>query len=176
MKSLRLSIVTVFLINALLLSSCFSSRKVSSKKNSYDYKEYSHKLGIPLKGNENPKLIAEISRWMGTPYMNGGCTTDGTDCSCLVCNLYRTVYGISLERSSDAMAKKNCKKIIPSDLKEGDLVFFSSKGSKVSHVGLYLHDGYFVHATTSKGVMVNNLNEPYYQKYFTMGGRVIQKS
>jgi len=62
-----------------------------------------------------------------------------------------------------------------SRLQEGDLVFFNTNGNKrktPSHVGIYLKDGRFIHTSTSKGVMVNNLNEPYYKRTWLTGGRV----
>ncbi|HRP84618.1 MAG TPA: NlpC/P60 family protein, partial [Saprospiraceae bacterium] len=59
------------------------------------------------------------------------------------------------------------------ELKEGDLVFFKINGPKVSHVGLYLSDGYFVHATVKKGVMISSLSEPYYEKFYSGSGRVL---
>jgi cell wall-associated NlpC family hydrolase len=159
------------------LSSCFSSRKTSTltpreRKDKFDTQEYSKKLGIPLRGDENAKLIKEAASWMGTPYRDGGCSLSGTDCSCLIGNIYSAVYGIQLERSSADIARKNCAMIPKSELREGDLVFFSIKKVKISHVGLYIRDGYFIHATTSKGVLINNLDEAYYQKYYTMSGRV----
>lgn len=181
----------------LILSSCFSSRKAPStdyrrikkddsrnnveketkkeskkEKSTYDYQNYSRKLGIELTGRENPKLIDEVSVWMGTPYKTGGCSLEGTDCSCLIHNIYERVYGINLERSSEAMAQKNCIRIDKEELQEGDLIFFSIKNVKISHVGLFLGNGNFVHSTTSKGVIISNLNESYYQKYYTHSGRV----
>lgn len=167
----------LFVLVLLTLSSCFSSRKTSTlapkeKREKFDTQEYSRKLGIALRGDENAKLIKEAASWMGTPYRDGGCSVSGTDCSCLIGNIYSAVYGIQLERSSSDIARKNCTMIPKSELREGDLVFFSIKKVKISHVGLYIRDGYFIHATTSRGVLVSNLDEAYYQKYYTMSGRV----
>jgi cell wall-associated NlpC family hydrolase len=182
----------------LLLSSCLSSRRapstdyrrikkpdsreipatenvnkeVKKENKKVDTRKYNSKLGIELTGDENPKLIEEVSKWLGTPYKTGGCSLSGTDCSCLIHTLYQSVYNIDLERSSDAMALKNCERIDKDDLKEGDLIFFSIKNVKISHVGLYLGNGYFVHSSTSKGVIISNLSEVYYRKYYTHSGRV----
>ncbi len=80
-----------------------------------------------------------------------------------------------LSRSSAEMLKKDCKKISRSKLKEGDLVFFYTgrgRKRKPNHVGIYLKNGKFIHTSTSKGVMVSNLSEPYYMRTWMCGGRV----
>ena len=64
------------------------------------------------------------------------------------------------------------KKISESDLKEGDLVFFNTNGKSISHVGVYLQNNKFVHASTKKGVMVSDMNEPYFKKTYVSSGRV----
>jgi murein DD-endopeptidase / murein LD-carboxypeptidase len=121
---------------------------------------------------KNKALEREVKLWLGTPYRMGGTTKSGTDCSGFVGNVYSAVYGIKLTRSSKDMVKEVSKTIKkPRKLKEGDLVFFKIKGNRVSHVGIYLNDGNFVHASTSRGVIINNLNEDYYKKRFYRGGR-----
>jgi cell wall-associated NlpC family hydrolase len=72
------------------------------------------------------------------------------------------------------MLKKNCRKISRRKLKEGDLVFFNTSKSKsyVNHVGIYLKENKFLHASTLKGVNVSNLDEDYYRKTWICGGRV----
>ncbi|MCC8144595.1 MAG: NlpC/P60 family protein [Tannerellaceae bacterium] len=105
----------------------------------------------------------------------GGTTRKGVDCSGLVTNIYREVYGKQLARSSADMLKHNCRKVGRSRLKEGDLVFFQTGGGRKktpNHVGIYLKNGKFLHASTSKGVMVSNLSEPYYIRTFITGGKV----
>ncbi|HIX54669.1 MAG TPA: C40 family peptidase, partial [Candidatus Sphingobacterium stercoripullorum] len=57
-------------------------------------------------------------------------------------------------------------------LSEGDLVFFSFGGRNIDHVGMYLHNGKFVHVSTSKGVIISNLKEQWYHKYFKFGGQI----
>ncbi len=137
------------------------------------YETYSQKLGYELNGSENKKFIETVNAWLGVPYKYGGCAKDGTDCSCFVSSFYNDVFGISLPRKSEDM--KLLTKIIDSKkdtLLQGDLVFFKIKGEKISHVGIYISKGYFVHATTAKGVMINNLDEIYYKKYYLTAGRV----
>jgi cell wall-associated NlpC family hydrolase len=134
------------------------------------YAEYSKKLGVEFSGDEDKKLIKEVSTWIGTPYVSGGKTKQGTDCSGFVQTVYKTVYNLSLYRTAEDLVK-NCDLIDKKDLKTGDLVFFKIKQKKVSHVGIYLGKGKFIHASL-KGVMINDLSEAYYAKYFYSGGRI----
>ena len=135
------------------------------------YSEYTKKLGVVLSGTEDKKLIKEINSWIGVPYKNGGDTKKGTDCSGFVQSVYKTVYQISLYRTVVDLLK-NCDLIKKEELNTGDLVFFKINNTKVSHVGIYINEGKFVHASSSKGVMVSDLNETYYKKYFYSGGRI----
>lgn len=110
---------------------------------------------------------------VGTPYRAGGDNKRGTDCSGLTCQLYKKVYHTKLPRSTDTQ-KKESNKITKRNLREGDLVFFTSSrsGKRVAHVGIYLKNGKFIHASTSQGVIISHLNEPYYTKHWISGGRV----
>jgi cell wall-associated NlpC family hydrolase len=147
-------------------------RKPKTTTESKFYKTYSEKFGYILTGKENKELITEIGNWLGTPYKYGGCDKSGTDCSCLVCNIYKSVYKIDLDRRTVEMMD-NCKTIDKKDLKEGDLVFFKT-GSKVSHVGIYISENKFVHSSSSKGVMISDLDEPYWTKSFVKAGKVLK--
>ena len=59
------------------------------------------------------------------------------------------------------------------ELQQGDIIFYKINGQKISHVGIYISKNHFVHASTSKGVMINSLDEPYYKKYYSGAGRVL---
>lgn len=135
------------------------------------YKRMSQSLNIPLKGSENPVLLRVVESWLGVPYKYGGQDRRGIDCSGLVNTIYLEAYKTILERSSIDIMNSSVK-VKKERLSEGDFVFFSIGGRKVNHVGIYLGQGYFVHASSSKGVMINNLSEQYYEKYFTGGGRL----
>lgn len=125
---------------------------------------------VPL-ANIDRSLDQEIKRWIGTPYRYGGSTATGVDCSGLVGNIYRSVYAKNLPRTSADMYRVS-KKVKRAALKKGDLVFFKIRNSRVNHVGIYLGDNQFVHASTSRGVMISSLNEAYFQRYFIGGGRI----
>ncbi len=172
-----------------MISSCtylretpsYRDAEVNAPKNSYtinlpeekheQYELFSKTLGYDLTGYENIELLQEISTWIGTPYKYGGDTKAGADCSGFAKEVYRKVYGLDLERITVNMAK-NSKKVNRHHLQEGDLVFFRINKRKVSHVGIYISKNRFAHASTSRGVIVSELTEPYYIKRFAFGGRI----
>lgn len=135
------------------------------------YQRQSQRFGYALNGNENPALLDEISRWLGTPYMYGGTTTVGVDCSGLALNVYRVVYNINLERVTVNMAQRT-RRITRNQLREGDLLFFKIDNPRVSHVGIYISNNKFVHASTSRGVIISDITDDYYIRRFAFGGRV----
>ena len=130
------------------------------------------RLDIKLGRYDNKALYKEIKSWLGTPYSSGGQTKQvGTDCSGFVMELYLTVYNIRLERRGGLY--NNCEPIDKSALREGDLVFFNNgQGGKISHVGIYLKDNKFAHASSSRGVVIDDLTANYYVKHFFAAGRV----
>ncbi len=134
-------------------------------------KEFSVKLGVPESGIKNELLYQFIKEWYAAPYKYGGKTKLGIDCSGFSSVLYQAVFKKQLSASSKNQYN-DCKKTNKQNLKEGDLVFFNTNGKDVSHVGVYLQNNKFVHASTSKGVIINDLNEAYYKKYFVAFGFV----
>lgn len=141
-----------------------------------DYKALARasvRLGVDVNLEDNHKLYIEAAQWIGVPYRPGGNSKRGTDCSGLTCQLYKKVYRTPLSRSTDEQ-KDESSKVTRRNLREGDLVFFSSSrsGRKVAHVGIYLKDGKFIHASTSSGVIVSRLDEKYYTQHWLSGGRV----
>jgi cell wall-associated NlpC family hydrolase len=124
---------------------------------------------------DNLELYDMIARWIGTPYRMGQSSRKGTDCSGFVSVVYKNIYGKELARSSAAMLQLNCRPVkAPAKLREGDLVFFhTTKNSKrPSHVGIYLKDRKFAHSSTSRGVIISSLDEPYYLNRWISGGIV----
>ena len=135
------------------------------------------RLDIKLGRKDNKELYKELKRWLGTPYVYAAHTCgEGTDCSGMVMEVYLKVYGIKVHRNSAKMLEQNCKPIDVDDLREGDLVFFiTSSDGHVSHVGIYLKDYKFVHASSSRGVAVDDLRQNYYATHFHTAARVITK-
>jgi len=135
------------------------------------------KLDIKLGRHDNKKLYKELKRWLGTPYVYADHTCgEGTDCSGMVMEVFLKVYGIKVHRNSAKILEENCRVIDLDNLKEGDLVFFCTSGEgRVSHVGIYLKDNKFVHASSSRGVAVDDLRQNYYATHFYAAGRVTTK-
>ena len=135
------------------------------------------RLDIKLGRHDNKKLYKELKRWLGTPYVYAAHTCgEGTDCSGMVMEVFLTVYDIKVHRNSAKMLEENCRVIDLDDLKEGDLVFFCTNGDgRVSHVGIYLKDNKFVHASSSRGVCVDDLRQNYYATHFHAAARVNNK-
>lgn len=129
---------------------------------------YAGVLGVSLKDMNN-SLYSFIDSWMGIPYRLGGVSKDGVDCSAFVGMIYQEVYRKNLPRTSRDMAEI-VKRKYDDQLREGDLVFFSFGGKNIDHVGIYLHNGKFVHVSTQKGVMISNLKDAWYYRYFTRCG------
>jgi len=121
------------------------------------------------------RFYAEVATWLGTPYRHGGTSKRGVDCSGFVCGVYRDLGIASLNRSADGIYRNNVRKISKAGLRTGDLVFFrhGSRGP-MSHVGIYLKDGWFIHASSSRGVVIDNLEKEYFRKNFQKGGRIIK--
>ncbi|WP_300726603.1 C40 family peptidase [uncultured Bacteroides sp.] len=163
-------LVLIGLLLTLILSSC------GTRAPRYDYialAQAAIRLDMDIDMEDNHKLYIESSQWIGVPYRLGGNTKKGVDCSGLTVNIYKTVYKKKLKRNSDQQRTENCSKVSKRNLQEGDLVFFHNgrNKKKANHVGIYLKDNRFIHASNS-GVIISSLNESYYKKYWLQGGRV----
>lgn len=165
-KILYQSLTIVFAV--LFMSSCSTSK---SLKTGDGYETIVD--NVDKKSKSDKKLIKEAEKWLGTKYKYGGHTLDGTDCSGFVMEVYLAVYNFKLPRTSKDQ-QQFCKSIKKSQLRIGDLVFFATGKSKnkVSHVGLYIGDGTFIHASSSKGVVKSQLSQSYYQRTYHSSGRV----
>jgi len=108
---------------------------------------------------------------MGTPYVYGGTTRHGVDCSAFTQAVYRSI-DIDIPRRASRQAAA-AQTISRSNLRYGDLVFFNTSGSGISHCGIYLGNGEFVHASSSRGVVRDLLSHPYYSSRFVQGGRFL---
>jgi lipoprotein Spr len=173
----KINLLAAVLGGLITFSSCHTTSKTTTstnattKLNSTKVSTVANLVGIDEKEVAGKKLYSFISEWYGVPYKYGGCDKSGTDCSCFTDNLYSVVYQKKLPRSANDMVK-DCDKISAGKVKEGDLVFFKINSNDVSHVGVVLKNNKFVHATTSKGVLISDINESYYQKYFYCYGKI----
>lgn len=133
--------------------------------------KYAILLNTEVEQLNNLPLWQFIDRWYGTRYQFGGSSLSGVDCSGFVQQLCAAVFHSELPRTSRAQYQF-CHPIEASELREGDLVFFNTSGG-VSHVGLYLQNNKFVHASTSSGVMISDLQEAYYRQRWIGAGRIV---
>ena len=127
-------------------------------------------LGIEREPGDNEELYNAIQQWMGTPYRYGGTDKNGVDCSAFVGHIYREVYGVDLHRVSNDI-QQDVTLISKSELREGDIVFFTNSKGRVSHVGIYLKNGLFAHSSTSRGVIISRLDDSHWRNHFYKGGR-----
>lgn len=157
------------------ISSCSSHKKLVRPKVSLT--TLSQQLGFKVHPKDDLSLYTEAVRWLGVPYRHGGTSRSGVDCSGLVGQIYKNAYRVSLERTVAGIESKNSQRIQKNDLRPGDLVFFNTSKNKrgVNHVGIYLKNKYFIHASASRGVIVSHLQEEYYRKHWKKGGRVKNK-
>ncbi len=117
-------------------------------------------------------LMSAINNWIGTPYRYGGMSKAGIDCSGFTTVIFSEVYGIQLPRRAKEQFLLG-RGVDKDNLKQGDLVFFQLPRTRsVSHVGIYISDGNFSHASTSSGVMISNLKEEYWVKLYRGAKRI----
>jgi lipoprotein Spr len=138
--------------------------------------KYAQYLSIPPDSITNIKLYSFIDKWLYTPYKWGGTDERGIDCSAFLQRLFTEVYNLKLPRTSVDQLLAKCVEPFKSAacLSEGDIVFFRTMENRlVSHVGIYLHNYMFVNSSSSKGVSIGSLNDPYWRRRFVVAGRVI---
>lgn len=169
----------VFTALLLFVTSCGTQRStVGLLYNPVEVADLSRKLGVKLSNldkedDKNMPLYVESSFWLGTPYRGGGLSRKGVDCSGFTYLIYQKVFKRKIPRSTSDLSKMKMKNVSQGDLRTGDLVFFAtSSKNKINHVGIYLKDGYFIHASTSRGVIVSHLYEDYYRRTWKKGGRI----
>ena len=134
---------------------------------------YAVLLNTPAEEVKNTKMFEFIDDWYGTPYRLGGTTKKGVDCSAFSQFLFASVYGFSIPRTAREQYNLT-NRISRTELKEGDLIFFNTRGA-ISHVGVYLQNNKFVHASTSGGVMISDIFDEYWAKKFVGVGRLKER-
>lgn len=159
--------ILLLLFSILLLTGCSSS----------DNMPVNHSYRI-VQGNISDPVFSVNSlrqhqrNWRGTPYRLGGSSRKGIDCSAFMQLTFRELFGIQLPRTTVEQAKVGTK-ISKNALRTGDLVFFKTgRGPNGRHVGVYVKDGQFLHASTKGGVVYSDIHSPYWSKRFWQARRL----
>lgn len=159
---------------AAILTACSSSDSVRVsgpiKAKAGVYRTNQANLGDPI------MVIANLSEhqqeWKGTRYRLGGTSKSGVDCSGFMQITFRDLFGIDLPRTTTEQANEG-RRVSKSEIKTGDLVFFKTgRGPNGKHVGVYVKNGQFLHASTKGGVIYSDLDSPYWSKTFWQARRL----
>lgn len=161
----------VIAVVALGLAGCSSKRGATVKRSNREQIT----TVVPSSNRQVAELVAEARKWLGTPYVYGGHSRRGTDCSGFTMEIFGKVYDLKLPRSS-AMQQQFSRPVDKDDLQPGDLVFFAtgSHAKHVNHVGLYIGDGRMIHASGSRGVMESEIGQTYWIRNYHSSGRVVE--
>jgi murein DD-endopeptidase / murein LD-carboxypeptidase len=168
-----------FLISILFNNFCYAQNRLEDTSIISDEKSlvinFFKQFKFDLPEVNFSSLYTEIYKLKDIPYRYGGRSESGIDCSGFVKKIFNSVYNIELPGNSSKVIFQQTKNV-KGEMKEGDLVFFKIKKNIISHVGIYLGNGKFAHASMHSGIIVSDLDEPYYKKYFYKATRVIQQN
>lgn len=178
----RIVLLALCALTVAVLPSCKGSNRAAKSKGKTAQRsgklsdkaireKYAAMMGVSSRDIKNVALYRFVDDWTGVPYRYGGTTQSGVDCSGFVGQLYSEVYHKRVPRTTSEI-EREAKNVGKSKLREGDIVVFDINGKKNAHVGVYLMNGHFVHASSSNGVVVSKLDNPYYEKAFNRGGRL----
>lgn len=169
--------LTAYLCIVLLLSACGSKRAAVIVEVPSDVRPVitGDTLVLNVRQDVRQAIVNNALTWLGTPYTYAGEDKTGVDCSGFVMKVFEESAGIKIPRNS-AEQQRFAIPQSKAELLSGDLVFFSSKrgGDAVSHVGIFIDGGNFIHASSSRGVIVSSLEEEYYKTHYHSAGRIIQ--
>lgn len=149
--------VCFLLAISLLMAGCASSNRTASDTQQIEQ-----------------QLRSEARIWHGTPHRLGGTNRRGVDCSGLVQVVFSDLFGLSVPRTTEEQVNTG-QRVRLSSLQPGDLVFFRPT-PKSRHVGIYVGNGEFFHASTSQGVMISRLDESYWSRHYWTARRLLQSS
>lgn len=169
-----------------MLSGCGTLSSTAEASNSRNAQAHEERRGLALQSTQDEfeslvknvdiksRILDQYAGWKGVRYRMGGSTKKGVDCSSFVQITFREQFGLTLPRST-SMQQNVGKQIKREKLRPGDLVLFRA-GSTGRHVGIYIGNDNFVHASTSSGVIISNLNEKYWNSRYHQARRVLDKS
>ncbi len=171
---MKIQLTLILFLFPLLLFSQSKKHKLSQKRpvQKLSYEEYFSSYSLKPDSAISPYLYSQVYTWVGTRYKYSGNTKKGIDCSGFVSEIYKNTYCIDLSGGSRDMWPL-VNPIEKRELKEGDILFFKIRKGQISHVGVFLGNNKFAHASVKTGVIISDLDEEYYKKYFYKGGRII---
>lgn len=167
------TLLSLLAVAALLLAGCGSSRRAVKDKKGERPGDRTEKIDRKPVSKSGQALVREARKWRGVPYKYGGHSRSGADCSGFLMEVFKEAVGIKLPRSSRDQ-KEYCRPVRRDEMIVGDLVFFTGKNSKgkIAHVGMYIGDNKMIHASSSRGVVEDDLSLRYYVEHFNGVGRV----
>ncbi|HLC83336.1 MAG TPA: NlpC/P60 family protein [Bacteroidia bacterium] len=168
---IRIIILLFFLPFLVVAQSKKTSQTTKSKPQKQSIEQFYAAHQLAPDSACSPYLYYQVYDWLGTKYKYAGRSKKGIDCSGFVSTMYKNTYCINLMGGSRDIWP-TVKPIEKDDLIEGDILFFKIKKGQISHVGVYLGNNKFAHASVHSGVIISDLNEEYYKKYFFKGGRI----
>lgn len=194
-RVLSLAVLTLFIVSMIGCSASNSDGEYSVKKNKkVKQEEVASISGIQKKSLidqsnletltnivseysnttvDRDAVMIKIIELMNTPYLWGGTSSNGIDCSAFCQRVMKYALNIDIPRTS-IMQSTVGEEVAREDLQFGDLIFFNTRGSRISHVGIYLGESVFAHSSSSGGVKTSSLNEDYYNGRYVTARRVIK--
>ncbi|MEF8797372.1 MAG: NlpC/P60 family protein [Salinivenus sp.] len=160
----RLSLFVLLCVGGMLVSGCSSSAETTSGSPPSPERSWT-----PAEAES--RLRAAAARWDSTPHQLGGTSQRGVDCSGLVQSVFTTEFRVRVPRTTEQQARTG-RSVPRAQLRPGDLVFFRPEW-KERHVGIYLSDGEFLHASSSSGVTVSNLRRDYWTERWWQARRLL---
>lgn len=158
--------IAVLLVILLSLSACSSTPPARQSHTS-------HTSPVAVSGSVQQRLVRHFRRWQGVPHKYGGNDRHGIDCSGFVHLTYRELFNTRVPRTTKQLAKIG-RSITRKHLRIGDLVLFKIGRRQQRHVGIYLGNGQFVHASSSRGVMQSRLDSPYWSRHYWTARRILK--
>lgn len=156
-------VVTFFVICLVVLSGCVTTAPTNNPL-----------VSVPNEApdsNRSLLLRAEAEAWAGTPHVWGGTSRDGIDCSAFVQTIYKDLFTVDLPRTT-ALQSKEGQAVLLNQLDVGDLVFYRID-ARTRHVGIYVGEDEFMHASKSEGVTISSIEDPYWENRFWTVRRIL---
>ncbi len=151
------------------------SKKIDLSEILRKYSKTTDKNVSADKSDDREKILMEIIKYLDTPYKYGGNTKRGIDCSAFTKDVYEKAVSVDLERSARQQYQEGRIVSDKSELEFGDLVFFNTRRAvRPGHVGIYIGDDLFAHASASNGVTVSSLEDPYFAKRYMGARRILE--